>query len=132
VVWLWVKGWLPSRDIDHHDGDRLNCAIGNLRPATKSQNAANRRPPKKASDLPTGCSYDARHQVWPVYVGFKGDRRFIGQFTSRDTAARSYVDAVSELHGEFAVTARPTAGARHESALHDRRRDHLCGRYRHL
>ncbi len=40
VKFALYNGWLPER-IDHKDGDRTNNKIGNLRPCTPSQNAAN-------------------------------------------------------------------------------------------
>src|SRR5215472_6686799 len=47
MVCLHVKGYLPPKDLDHIDGDRTNCAISNLRPATKAENNRNRRSPTR-------------------------------------------------------------------------------------
>jgi hypothetical protein len=110
VVFLWCKGWLPQRDIDHIDGDKTNCAIGNLRPATKTQNSQNRRPPVKRSDAPPGCSWVPARQKWMVYVTSEGKRQFIGRYADREVAAQAYCDAVAALHGAFAFSARPAAG----------------------
>jgi hypothetical protein len=110
VIWLWCKGWLPRRDIDHRDGDKTNCAIGNLRPATKVQNAQNRRPPTKRGDAPPGCSWDQKRQKWQVYVRKSGKNHFVDRFTSREAASRAYQDVVADLHGAYAFNARPAEG----------------------
>ena len=52
VIWLWVMGWLPASDIDHRDGDKLHCAIENLRPVSEAQNTMNAR---RTRDLRRGC-----------------------------------------------------------------------------
>src|SRR5215472_4698758 len=50
IVWLHTKGRLTSKDLDHIDGDKTNCAISNLRVATRTQNNANRRSPPPPQD----------------------------------------------------------------------------------
>src|SRR5215469_7546865 len=52
MVWLHTKGRLPRSDLDHIDGDKTNCAISNLRVATRTQNNANRRPPSRRTPGP--------------------------------------------------------------------------------
>lgn len=85
-------------NIDHRDGDKLNCRRNNLRPSTRSQNNANRRGWSKS--------------------GYKGVREIFGKFTSRlqangrtihlgtfatpELAARAYDRAALEHFGEFA------------------------------
>jgi hypothetical protein len=50
IVFLHTKGYWPPATLDHHDGDRANRAIGNLRPATVGQNNCNR--PDEQEGLP--------------------------------------------------------------------------------
>lgn len=41
LIWLYVHGVFPPEDIDHHDGDRANNRIGNLRSASRTENNQN-------------------------------------------------------------------------------------------
>jgi hypothetical protein len=69
IVWLYVKGHLPKIDLDHKDGDPLNCAITNLRLATKTGNNANRRSPaSKKSSSPRGCWRNPRTGHYQVAI----------------------------------------------------------------
>lgn len=58
-------------EVDHRDGNRLDCRRGNLRPATHAQNMKNGR------------------RVW------------LGLFDSDEAAAEAYANASHRLHGEF-------------------------------
>jgi hypothetical protein len=111
LAWLYVKGWVPKGDVDHWDGNGLNNRWNNLRATTKAQNCQNLKRQPSAHDYPTGCTWLSSRQKWQVYIGAHGKRIFIGHFASRDAAARAYLDAAAELHGEFAFTARPAEGA---------------------
>ena len=70
MVWLHVKGYLPPKDLDHIDGDRTNCAISNLRPATKAESNRNRRGPP-------------RSKAWSTRFLARFSRKFSGQDRDR-------------------------------------------------
>lgn len=93
---------VDNGQVDHKNGNRFDCRIANLRPATPSQNSMNRR---KRSDW-----------KWSKYkgVGFRGgawmarividDRRVqLGTFASEVDAACAYDEAARKHFGEFAV-----------------------------
>jgi hypothetical protein len=48
LAWLYVTGEWPASHLDHRDMERTNNSLGNLRPASHSQNQANR--PKQANN----------------------------------------------------------------------------------
>jgi hypothetical protein len=111
VVWLHTKGYWPPKDLDHKDGDKTNCAIGNLRPATKAQNNRNRRDPPRRRPGPRG-SWQDRRGKFQVKIetgganGKRGKSVYLGTFATAEAAERAYREGISDLHGEFAFTAR--------------------------
>lgn len=89
-------------EVDHEDGDGLNCQRVNLRLATKAQNAMNRRRP---SNNTTGFKGVSRfHQKYAVKV--RRDRALIhiGTYDSPEFAAAVYDAAARHLFGPFALT----------------------------
>ena len=112
IVWLHTKGRLLSKDLDHIDGDKTNCAISNLRPATKAQNNANRRSTSK-SGSPRGSWFNPKTRAYQVNIeaggrnGKRGKSIYLGSYRSPEAAERAYREAAEELHGAFSVTARP-------------------------
>jgi hypothetical protein len=106
VVFLHTKGYWPPHDLDHHDGNRQNNSMSNLRLATSGQNNANVvRVSKKG--FPRGCQQDPKTGNWRVKIKANGKRVYVGCFSERGMAERAYLDAASLLHGEFSITERP-------------------------
>ena len=95
---------LPDAEmIDHRDGNGLNNRHTNLRPATDSQNQANKRKPKNGvTPSFKGVFWHGRDMKWAARIRVNGKRKYLGYFHSEVEAARAY-DAVALLHfGEFA------------------------------
>ena len=109
IVFLHTKGYWPPATLDHHDGDRANRAIGNLRPATVGQNNCN-RPRTSKKGFPRGCWQDPKTGRWQVHIQANKKRVCVGWFDEREVAARAYLDAAELLHGKFSVTERPVEG----------------------
>jgi len=94
-------------EIDHWDGDGLNCQRWNLRPATRSQNNANaRKRSHVGAQPPTSCwkgvSWRGDRGKWRAYLVVGGRQQSLGQFTSEIDAARAYDAAAREAFGAFA------------------------------
>jgi hypothetical protein len=95
-VWLLGK---RRGDIDHKNGNGLDNRRCNLRPCTRSQNAANSRLRlgrkfKGVYKAPKASRYHAR-------IKFQGKNRYLGTFKNPEEAARAYNRAAKELHGAF-------------------------------
>ena len=96
IVWMLVHGEWPTGDLDHINGVPGDNRIENLRIATSSQNAANRRIERS---LPKGVT---RHKCgrFQVMCG----NQYIGLFKDPEAAGRAYDVAAVRKYGEFAKT----------------------------
>jgi hypothetical protein len=104
LAWLYDQGTWPAGMLDHIDGDRVNNRIGNLRIATRAQNAANRRPRAGGTSQFKGVSWDKDRGEWRARIKVDGRWRHLGRFTNPEDAARAYDLAAVEAFGAFALT----------------------------
>jgi hypothetical protein len=91
-------------EIDHKNGDGLDCRKDNLRRATRSQNAANTGLGSRNKSGYKGVNWYPRYGKWRAAITSQGRRKTLGYFTSIEDAARAYDEAALRLHGEFALT----------------------------
>lgn len=88
-------------EYDHIDRNGLNNCRNNLRPATASQNCANRRPRRNGSGY-RGVYWYPRYRKWNAMIRVKGRIHNLGYFQSRVEAAKAYNEAAKQHFGEFA------------------------------
>ena len=87
--------------LDHRDRNKLNNQKYNLRPATGSQNAANRI--SRLSD-PTKLKGVRFHNGgFESYIKKDGQYLSIGRFSSQRQAAKAYNEKALEFWGEYAL-----------------------------
>ena len=90
--------------VDHKNRDTSDNRIENLRLATYSQNARNR---KRSALSTTGLKGAARFNSprnlkrFRSTITIDGKRIHLGQFDTAEEAHEAYVKAATELHGEF-------------------------------
>lgn len=103
IVWLLHHGQWADR-IDHKNRDATDDRIGNLRPASASQNGANSLISCNNTSGFKGVSFEKRRNHWRAYI--KVNRRFIhlGSFPTPEEAHAAYLEAARQYFGEFATS----------------------------
>jgi len=99
-------------EVDHRNGDTLDCRRENLRLATHRQNAANRTLTPQSRSGFKGVYWYARDSRWAAQIRVAGTKMFLGYFEFAEDAARIYDDAAREHFGEFATLNFPQDGER--------------------
>lgn len=100
LIFLYHYDFMPEY-IDHIDNNPLNNCIENLRQATKSQNALNRKLVNSSSGV-KGVNWHKRDKKWNVRLQINGVRKEFGSYYSIE-AAKFVADFVRhKYHKEFA------------------------------
>ena len=92
-----------DHQIDHKDGDTLNCLDENLRVCTYSQNQHNAKIRKDNKSGAKGVSWHKQCKKWQTSIVVNGTQIHRGLFNTIEEAAREYNKAAKEFFGEFAV-----------------------------
>ena len=90
-----------DKEVDHIDGNGLNCQKSNLRIVTRSQNMQNARPYRGGSSPYKGVSKRANGR-FQVNIRVDGKLIYLGTFADEIEAAKRYDKAAIELFGEYA------------------------------
>lgn len=93
-----------SAEVDHKDGNGLNCQRDNLRLATHAQNQRNQKRRVTNKSGYKGVSWYGRDKKWRAVIGIGGKVKTLGCYATAEEAARAYDEAARELFGEFAKT----------------------------
>lgn len=89
-------------DIDHENGNTLDCTFANLRFATRSQNNANHRRRKDCKSQYKGVM--SRKAGHTARITVSGKRINLGTFKDEKDAAIAYDKAARQHYGTFAKT----------------------------
>lgn len=102
-----ISGTPRGLDVDHENTNSLDNRRANLRPATRSQNNANRVKHSSHGGRPTssrfkGVHWDAEKRRWRAALRVDGKLKRLGRFDDEIDAARAYDRAALAQWGEFA------------------------------
>lgn len=101
VLHRLIMGAGPHVEVDHVDGDGLNCRRSNLRIASHAENMRNRRLSRDNTSGVKGASFVKATGTWQANIRKDGKQYNLGRFGCRTAAALAYAKASRELHGEF-------------------------------
>lgn len=90
----------PDCEVDHIDGDKLNCQRSNLRPCTRNQNCRNQSLSRANTSGYKGV-IKANHK-WRARVKINGKHKHMGYWDTPEEAAAAYNSGARILFGEFA------------------------------
>lgn len=88
--------------VDHVDGNPLNNQKANLRLSSLPQNIRNRQKLSSNTSGYKGVVYRPGWNKWRARISIDGHRIHLGDFETREAAARAYNDAALTHHAEFA------------------------------
>lgn len=91
----------PGYQIDHENGNGLDCRRSNLRIATPGQNQMNSRSRGGSSDY-KGVAWHKTHCKWRASIQLNHGWKHLGYFESEQDAAHAYNIAAEQLFAEFA------------------------------
>lgn len=98
--------------VDHRNGNGLDCTRENMRLATHGQNIHNQKPRAGSSKF-KGVSRCTKNR-WMAQITSQREYRYLGLFANEEDAAKAYDVAAKQLHGDFAKLNFPGAEAEQE------------------
>ncbi len=92
-------------EVDHRNGNGLDCRRSNIRLATPTQNRQNKGLTAQNRSGMKGASWNANAGKWEANIRAAGNRHYLGLFETALAAHEAYAHAARELHGDFARVA---------------------------
>lgn len=102
LAYFYMTGTWPVALIDHEDRDRRNNRWKNLRPATRSQNAANSKLRKDNKSGLKGVYWNKKSKRWTAQIKFEGKTKTLLNSNCPAVAHFTYLIAADIQFGEFA------------------------------
>ena len=91
LVWLYVYGSFPTKEIDHINGCKNDNKLTNLRLSTRLENSQNQVKAK-------GFTWSKEKNKWAVSIFTDGKYKFLGRYDTELDARAAYLRAKRELH----------------------------------
>ncbi len=101
IVWLYVHGEFPDKDIDHINRDKKDNRLENLRLATRGENIMNRGIQKNNKSGYRGVHQCKVSKKWIAATRIDNKQTAIGRFDNKEDAFEAYKKVVTKKHPEF-------------------------------
>jgi hypothetical protein len=101
IAYYMVHGTCPEI-IDHINNDKFDNRVENLRPATTSQNACNRKLSKLNTSGVKGLSWAKTQNKWFACIKINNKNKNLGYFETKELGAEFLHLAREMLHGSYA------------------------------
>lgn len=93
VIWLWMTGEWPKRDIDHINGDPADNRWKNLRDVSHQNNSLNQKLRKTNKSGTMGVHWCKRDARWIAKITVNRDFKCLGYFTNKIDAIKARKEA---------------------------------------
>jgi len=100
LVYLYYHGHIPDQ-LDHINRNPFDNRIENLRPATSSENARNRKIFENNKSGVKGVCWNKRINKWGVSCSLNKKQNHLGYFEDIFSAACVAFSARNKMHGSF-------------------------------
>ena len=101
LAWLYLYGAFPENEIDHKDCDNGNDSALNLREATRTVNAQNKKNVQKNNILGVAGVNQRENGTYRARIRVDGKLLNLGTFGSVGEASTAYKNAKIEFHGGY-------------------------------
>ena len=102
LAWLYIYGEYRLDAIDHINGNKTDNRICNLRKASVSENAYNRKMNIKNTSGVKGVTWHKRAKKWQVVITFNKIHKYLGMYSDINKA-KEVIDYHRNIyHKEFA------------------------------
>ena len=101
LIWLYVTGSMPTKQIDHINGDKSDNRFQNLRLADNGQNRANSKSTNKHGLKGLLHRPWLKKNPWQAQIRHNKKQIYLGCFPTKEEAHEAYCKAAKDLHGEF-------------------------------
>jgi hypothetical protein len=99
LVWLYIYGALPEKEIDHIDHIRTNNCINNLREVTRQENSRNTRIRSNNHSGVTGINWHKQTFRWQVRIhDLGGCSQHIGYYVNFEEARKARSEAEQQYN----------------------------------
>ena len=105
-----IMGHPEGKNVDHINGNGLDCQKGNLRLATGRENNANAKGNRNATSKYKGVSWHTKYGKWRAVISDYKPCRHIMMSECEVTCAKAYDEAARKAFGEYAMLNFPDDG----------------------